>query len=243
MTPAGYEILSELYRTDTQVAYQARQRATGQLVMLQMRLFHEERAGSHGFFDDQLHRAQEVALLDHPGILPVLAVGRYEFGIYLARPFLQGTTLYDQLRGAPVDQRQAARWALRLASAVRHAHDHGVFGCDLGSNFVLIEDGEPMLDTFDTAHVRFLHPPLPPEDPAALLGIPATMSPERVRGQGRPDDPRRDVLALGVLLYEMLTGSLILSAVPVLLVGETLHEAHISRPRTVRPSLDADLET
>jgi serine/threonine protein kinase len=246
MSLDNYEILTELGRDDSHVSYRARHRATVREVVLQMTYRNWNLApAAPGQLDATRRRLRAIALLDHPNLLPVLDVGDYDGGCYLVRPFL-GAPPLDQLlrRHGPIEPRQAAEWALQLAEGIHHAHEHGIFGCDLGAGVVLIEQGRALLNLSDARHVRFLPPTLPPDPMAGLvMGNPATFSPERLRDVARPDDARGDVWALGVLLYRMLTGGMPFVPGPVLELLRAVLEDEPPRPRSLRPDVAADLES
>jgi eukaryotic-like serine/threonine-protein kinase len=238
MSIDGYEILREITRDLGRTSYEARQKATGRRVALQLTL--PDAGASPGRRDASRDALASLALLDHPHLVGVLAVGDYDGGCYLVRPLLSAVTLASFLGAAPAppEPRQAARWVAQIADAVVHCHEHGIFGLHLSADDVLIEGGEARLNTFQVAHVNFLHPPLSPEK---TLGVPFGC-PEQIRGEGRPDDPRRDVWSLGVLLYRTLTGQMPFAADDVFETMLAVLEQEPTAPRLRRPEIPADLE-
>jgi serine/threonine protein kinase/tetratricopeptide (TPR) repeat protein len=196
-----------------------------------------------------LGEAEAVAKLDHDGIVRI-----YDIGTDAGRPFLSlelcpGGTLKERLglAAGPLPPRVAASVIERVARAVQHAHERGIIHRDLKpANVLLVEGPEMPLDQcrfkvadFGLAKRVEIAGPTPS---GALLGTPAYMSPEQVRG-GQGVGPATDVHALGVMLYEMLTGRLPYQ-------GANLHETLMRTvqddpvpPRQARPRLSRDLET
>ncbi len=151
--------------------------------------------------------ANTIAQLEHPHILPVYDYGLDEAQqlVYLVTRLMTGGTLEERLvdRG-PLSLAEAERVLEQLGGALHHAHQRGVFHRDLKpSNVLLDEFGNVYLTDFGIAKLK---------DVTALthtglvMGTPAYMAPEQWRGD--PIDGRADIYALGVLLYQMLTGQL-----------------------------------
>ncbi len=152
---------------------------------------------------ERLRREGEaIARLNHPGLVRVL-----ESGEDRGSPFL----VMELVRGRPLDEAWAA-WDLRrrveaverIARAIAHAHGRGVAHRDLKPGNVLVgEDGAPRVTDFGLAAVDDARTTL--TDPGSVMGTPAWMAPEQVRGE--PAGPPADVHALGSLLFLALTGA------------------------------------
>ncbi len=147
--------------------------------------------------------ARTAARLRHPNIVGVHDVGDDGRRHWIAMDLEEGETLGEWLRGAPSLEERLRVVAL-VARAVDHAHRQGVLHRDLKPQNVLMRDGAtPVVVDFGLARGA--------DDESltvdgALLGTPAYMAPEQLRGDVRAHDARTDVYALGVLLYEAVTG-------------------------------------
>jgi serine/threonine-protein kinase len=148
--------------------------------------------------------AKALARLTHPNIVPVIDYGEHEGSPYLVMPYLPGGTLKARL-GQPMPWEEALRLLLPVADALAYAHEHNILHRDVKpSNILLTEKGQPMLTDFGIAKI------LDVEDTQTLtasgvgIGTPEYMSPEQ--GLGKPVGPPTDVYALGVVLYELVTG-------------------------------------
>ncbi|HYD51364.1 MAG TPA: protein kinase [Gemmatimonadaceae bacterium] len=147
-----------------------------------------------------LAEARAASALDHPHICTIHDVGLLDDGRpYLAMAYYAGGTLAERIARGPLTVRDAVDVALQLAHALSCAHAAGIIHRDVKPrNVVFAERGVAKLLDFGVATLR---------DEAiagASAGTPAYMAPEQVRGEAV--DGRADVWALGVVLYEMLTG-------------------------------------
>ena len=146
-----------------------------------------------------LAEAEIAARLSHPNIVTLYDVGRTELGPYLVLELLRGTTLADRLESGAMPLEDALRTAVEIARGVGHAHVRGVIHRDLKpSNVFLCDDGQVKVLDFGLSLV-FGHT-------ADRGGTRGYMAPEL--WSGAPGDERIDTFALGVVFFQMLTGSL-----------------------------------
>lgn len=150
-----------------------------------------------------IEEARMVAMMNHPGIVPVFDLIESEDGGYcIISPFIEGMTLRAALQVRGFSLAESARMMVSLSEALQHAHKLGVVHRDVKpSNIVLGKGGEPMLLDFGLA--RFWSD-LAGEGTGA--GTPGYMSPEQARGEDHLVDGRADIFSLGAVFYEMLTG-------------------------------------
>jgi hypothetical protein len=143
--------------------------------------------------------ASLIAQLEHPHIVPLYDFGEQDGSPYLVLRYLDGGTLADRLAQGPLDLPTAVRWLRSVSEALDFAHKKGVIHKDIKpSNILLDRSGNVYLSDFGIAAVAS------DARSGAPTGSAAYMSPEQ--GRGDRVDARADVYALGVVLYEMLTG-------------------------------------
>ena len=151
--------------------------------------------------DRLFQEAEAAARLSHPNIVTLFDVGQCPRGPYLVQELLRGESLAERLvRGpVPLPVAEAVRIALEVAWALAHAHQHAVIHRDLKpDNVFLCEDGQVKVLDFGMAQAF--------GQGRVHGGTPAYMAPEQ--RSGAPEDERTDVYALGVTLYQLLTGTL-----------------------------------
>ena len=151
--------------------------------------------------------AEAVARMQHPNIVQVFLVGEAEGRPYLVLEYLDGGSLADRARAGPLVPREAARLVATLADAVHHAHRRGIVHRDLKpSNVLLTADGVPKVGDFGLALADGDVENRPGQSGAC--GTVGYMSPEQAWGSNRLREvgPAADVYALGVILYELITG-------------------------------------
>ena len=146
--------------------------------------------------------AKAQARFKHPHIVAVHDYGEVDNSPYLVMAFISGGTLKDRLHG-PVDWRQAIRWLIPVAEALSYAHQRGIVHRDVKpANILFDEEDQPILTDFGIAKVL-------ETDEATLtgtglgVGTPEYMAPEQWQGK---TSAATDQYALGVVLYELITG-------------------------------------
>ncbi len=145
--------------------------------------------------------AQTIAALEHPAIVPVYDFGEFEDTPFLVMRYMAGGSLRPRLADGAMPLNEIARILERLAPALDKAHARGVIHRDLKLDNVLFDDDRlPYLADFGIARLAEATQTM------TIVGTPAYMSPEQVQGDQKLDG-RSDIYALGVMLFEMLTGS------------------------------------
>ena len=199
-----YEILSELGRGTSGVVYKAQDPKLDRLVA--MKILRPELASleESGVELKQRFHQEAVAAgrLTHPAIIAVHDVGEAEGRPFMVMEYIEGGTLADLLVGGrPLPLAEAAGIVLQVCGALDYAHRHGVVHRDIKPRNILVGQlGVTKVTDFGTARILGANH----TQTGTMLGTPAYMSPEMVRGQAV--DPRSDLFSLGVVLYETLTG-------------------------------------
>ena len=153
--------------------------------------------------------ARAAGTLNHPNILTVHDVGEHDGTPYLVSECLEGRSLRERLKAGPMSVGEATSVALGIAQGLAAAHERGIIHRDLKpENTFLKSDGGTKLLDFGLAKLK-----LPAADGrkevddtalSMVAGTAAYMAPEQARGES--SDPRSDLFALGVMMYEMLGG-------------------------------------
>lgn len=146
--------------------------------------------------------AKTIAMLEHPAIVPVYDFGEEDGQPYFVMRFMPGGSLADRLKQGPFSLQEAARIFKRLAPALDEAHARKIIHRDLKPGNILFDQyNEPYLSDFGIAKLSEMQTSV---TGSAIIGTPAYMSPEQA--QGESVDGRADIYALGIILFEMLTG-------------------------------------
>lgn len=147
--------------------------------------------------------AKTIAKLEHPAIVPVYDYGEVDGQPYLVMRYMRGGSLENRLEKGPLSVDKILKIIERIASALSEAHNQGVIHRDLKPGNILFDTrGDAYLSDFGIAKLQEASARI---TGSAIIGTPAYMSPEQVHGDEEIDG-RSDVYALGIILYEMLTG-------------------------------------
>lgn len=182
--------------------------------------------------------AQAIAKLDHPHILPVYDFGKQKDISYIVMKYVPAGTLHDRL-GTPMSPLEAAKIIDQVADALDSAHQRGILHRDVKPGNILIDDKDWVyLSDFGLA--KMTEGSVKLTGTGVGVGTPAYMSPEQ--GKGLAVDARTDVYALGVILFEMLTGRVPYEAeTPMAVVIKHVTDP-IPLPRLVNPNIPESVE-
>jgi serine/threonine-protein kinase len=201
-TVSHFRVLAPLAQGGMGVLYRAEDMRLERAVALKLPLAtaHLDRSVKERF----LHEARLAGALDHPNLCSIYEAGETDDGhLFYAMPLYPGETLRARLsREGALPVAEALRIAKQIAHGLGAAHQAGIVHRDLKpANVMVLPDGAVKILDFGLARANDLSL----TTSRAALGTVAYMAPEQV--QGRSLDGRADLFALGVLLYEMLTGS------------------------------------
>lgn len=182
--------------------------------------------------------AEVLGRLRHPGIAQIYEAGTEDEGFgpapYFVMEYVQGRPLLEYVDALHLDDRSRLQLMIRICEAVHHAHQQGVIHRDLKpANILVTEDGQPKILDFGVARVvgQDTHLASLRTQHGQLIGTLPYMSPEQVSGDSSEVDTRADVYALGVLLYQLLSGRL-----PYEVMNRMIFEAmRVIREQTPQP--------
>lgn len=187
--------------------------------------------------------ARTTSRLRHANICPVYDVGAIDGVHYLTMEFIPGKPISSFLGTSKLPAaKQLALLIRKIALGLEHAHQQGVVHRDLKpSNVMLDNRNEPIVMDFGLACQLNTAKNARLTQSGAILGTPAYMSPEQVRGEVHEIGPKSDIYALGVMLYQFLTGELPFSG-PIMMVFAQILTEKPKRPSEFRSNIDPVLE-
>lgn len=149
--------------------------------------------------------AKALGKLNHPHIVKVTDYGEFEGQPFLVMPYIPGGTLKQHLSCNPLPWPQAMKLLIPIARALSYAHQQGIIHRDIKpSNILLTESGDPLLTDFGVAKILNEEATIDVTGTNATVGTPDYMAPEQATS--KLVDARADVYALGIVLYELVTG-------------------------------------
>jgi serine/threonine protein kinase len=241
-TLGNYRIVERVGRGGMATVYKAYQPALERHVAI--KVIHKHLAADDEQFLKRFQReAKAVASLRHPNIVQVFDFGTEDDVTYMVMEYLEGSTLKAVLnalaqKGETMRLDQVLRIFQALASALGYAHQQGMVHRDIKpANVMLTTKNEVILTDFGVAKIVGT---TQYTVTGAVIGTPAYMSPEQ--GHGERGDERSDIYALGVMLYEMVTGQVPFDADTPLAVIMKHMNAPLPLPRQLNPFISAAVE-
>jgi serine/threonine protein kinase len=200
-----YLIQSELGRGAMGVVYKATDSVLERTVAVKTVNMALERDGADRYEARFYQEARAAGGLNHPNIVTVYDVGKSGEVVFMAMEYIEGPELRTLIvEGRPMPVSRAMSIAAQVADGLAYAHQHGVVHRDIKpANIMVPVDGPVKITDFGIARMRTAASDL--TQTGVMLGSPKYMSPEQVIGKRA--DHRSDLFSLGVILYEMLTGS------------------------------------
>ncbi len=235
-----YELLNEISRGSMGVVWKARQLSLNRIVALKA-----VSAGVLATTEDVARfraEAETVAGIRHPNVVSIYEIGEHEGVQFFSMDYVEGRTLESMVQAAPLAPREAARILRTVAEAVHFMHMHDVMHRDIKPlNIIMDNWGRPVLLDFGIA--RDLSSKSRLTQTGVVMGSPCYMAPEQAERTSENIGPHTEVHALGVTLYQLITG-----AVPY--SGTTAEETLMNvvrwtpkPPTELVPTIPYDLET
>jgi serine/threonine-protein kinase len=242
----NYVVTQQLGEGGMGAVYLAEHPQIGKRVAL--KVLHAELAANQDITTRFFHEAKAVNDIGHPNIVDILDFGTQVTAsgplVYLVMELLNGHTLTSVIEQGPLDPARATQIALQVADALGASHATGIVHRDLKpDNIMLITRGrEEQVKLLDFGIAKITAGPASTKTRTGMvMGTPTYMSPEQCEGRGNIDH-RTDIYALGIVVYEMLTGRVPFSGSGY---GEILVKQMTEAPAppsTVRPGIPPHLE-
>ena len=233
MTIDHYRIERGLARGGMSEVYLARDTRTDKIVAMKV-----VRRTAGEYYERFRREAKAMLTMRHEHILPALDYGEDEAWSYMITPYIEYGTLATRLNEGPMGIDEARLILDQLAEALQYAHDHGVLHRDIKASNVLLRDGTFAYLT-DFGLVKSVQDEYSLTRSGFLIGTPEYMAPELVED---PATPLSDIYALGVLLYQMLTGIVPFRGInPVAIVMKHLRDTPVP-PSRINPTIPLAVE-
>jgi eukaryotic-like serine/threonine-protein kinase len=231
-----YHVVRKLGAGGMANVYLAEDQELGRRVAI--KILNERHAGDEQFVERFRREAKNAAALSHPNIVSIYDRGEAEGTYYIAMEFLDGRTLKELVisRG-PAPVTVSVEYARQILQALRFAHRHGIVHRDIKPHNVLVDaEGRVKVTDFGIARAGTSQM----TEAGSIVGTAQYLSPEQARGTAV--DQRSDVYSLGIVLYELLTGTVPFNGdTPVEIAMKHL-SAVPEPPSTKRPEVPRDLD-
>jgi serine/threonine protein kinase len=247
--PGGYVILDLVGIGGMGRVYRAEQTNLGRTVAV--KVIHPHLVGEENAAARFITEARAASRLNHPNSVAVIDFGKMEDGqLYLVMEFLRGKDLARvQYEEGPLAFRRIVGILRQVLAALSEAHHLGIIHRDLKPENIILEQirtGGDFVKVVDFGLAKMRVEAVQPNitSPGIVCGTPEYMSPEQ--GRGDPLDARSDLYAVGVILYQLLTGNLPFEAesptqVVLMHITEQPHDPRTAVPERQIPALLADV--
>ena len=231
-----YQVVRKLGAGGMANVYLAEDQELGRRVAI--KILNDRHANDDQFVERFRREAKNAAALSHPNIVSIYDRGEAEGTYYIAMEFLDGRTLKELVvsRG-PAPVTVSVEYARQILQALRFAHRHGIVHRDIKPHNVLVDaEGRVKVTDFGIARAGTSQM----TEAGSIVGTAQYLSPEQARGTDV--DQRSDVYSLGIVLYELLTGTVPFNGdTPVEIAMKHL-SAVPEPPSTRRPDVPRDLD-
>jgi serine/threonine-protein kinase len=231
-----YRVLSRLGSGGMADVFLAEDQQLGRKVAL--KLLHRRFSEDPGFVERFRREAQAAAGLQHPNVVGVYDRGAYDGTYYIAMEYVQGRSLKQLIRDeAPIDPVRAIDITIQILKAARFAHRHGVIHRDLKPHNVIVDDsGHVKVTDFGIARAGASDM----TETGSIMGTAQYLSPEQA--QGHAVSASSDLYAVGVVLYELLTGHVPFDAEAAVTIALKHVAEAPTAPTQINPRIPAELD-
>lgn len=203
-----YELLERIGSGGMAAVYKARDRALGRIVAVKM--LHDSLISDEGFLKRFQQEAHAAANLSHPNIVTIHDIGQEGYRHYIVMEFVEGRTLKQLIRDEAENGRflpvsRALDLTIQICAGIGYAHRAGLVHCDVKPQNVIVTPDE-RVKVADFGIARAVSSATQQQLVSQVWGTPQYFAPEQASGE--PASPATDVYAIGIVLFEMLTGRL-----------------------------------
>jgi WD40 repeat protein len=188
-----------------------------------------------------LREARAAAQLRHPHIVPVFETGTEGGTLYIASAFVEGKPLTDTYGEGGTEFPRAVRLVRELCEALAYAHDEGIVHRDVKPDNILV-DAQDRVHLLDFGLASRQDDESRLTNDGAVMGTPSYMAPEQAAGNSAEAGPAADQYAAGVVLYELLTGTVPFEGPAAVVMHNAMHTPP-DPPSKRRPGVPRDVET
>jgi serine/threonine-protein kinase len=201
-----YELIERVGSGGMSVVYKAKDRSLGRIVAV--KVMHESFTNDKGFLKRFQQEAHSAANLAHPNIVTVHDIGQDEYKHYIVMEYVEGQTLKNIIRSyneEPMPMSRALDLMIQVCNGIGYAHRANLVHCDVKPQNVIVTVDE-QVKVADFGIARAVSTATQVQQVSQVWGTPQYFSPEQAAGDA--PSPASDVYAIGIILFEMLTGRL-----------------------------------
>lgn len=233
-----YELIEKIGAGGMAIVYKARCHLLNRYVAV--KILRPELVEDENFVKRFKRESQAAASLSHPNIVNVYDVGQEDGIYYIVMEYVCGKTLKDYVREkGKLDSREAIKIALQIAAALEHAHKNGIVHRDIKPQNILIGD-DYTVKVADFGIARAVTSTTITLAGSNVVGSVHYFSPEQARGGYT--DAKSDIYSLGIVLYEMVTGTLPFEGDTAVSVAIKHIQEKVKPPGEINPGIYKSLQ-